>query len=455
MGCIEARDGNVWLGEKKIFIKGISWFGGETETYAPHGLWNCKTPEDYLDIIKEKGFNAVRYPTAMDTVLMNPYVQDQCSGTVNSWMIGARALDAMEYIVEKAADRGILVMLDMHRYDHRQWPDDGIYGGFGPSSGEQRMTRAWTRLATRFKSHWNVFGADLANEPHGAAWASGNVKIDFDGFATRVGNKIHTIAPHWMIVVEGVGTTTVTGAKACGIQTGTNKWWGENLECAAKYPVKLILPNRVIYSPHTYGPGVYEQPYFSGLTTDFSSLGKIWEAHWGKLTRDPTFPPILPGEWGAKSTNVREFSWLTNFSSYLQSKVLTGVPGNFFWSLNPNSGDTGGLLKDDWTTIDQDKLKLLDAIIPIGTDIRTIFPDYVNLPFACANDGDLPVAPVTAPTPVPVSLPFYYDKTKTFCCLQGDCDTCEAPVEFDKAHCGTSSDACTNDCFGEYCPKLT
>ena len=30
-----------------------------------------------------------------------------------------------------------------------------------------------------------------------------------------------------------------------------------------------------------------------------------------------------------------------------------------FWALNPNSGDTGGLLKDDWVSVNQAKYNLL------------------------------------------------------------------------------------------------
>lgn len=34
------------------------------------------------------------------------------------------------------------------------------------------------------------------------------------------------------------------------------------------------------------------------------------------------------------------------------------------WCLNPNSGDTNGLLLDDWTTPDAGKLALLDRVQP-------------------------------------------------------------------------------------------
>ena len=35
----------------------------------------------------------------------------------------------------------------------------------------------------------------------------------------------------------------------------------------------------------------------------------------------------------------------------------------FYWSWNPNSGDTGGILQDDWTQIWQDKVDNLDRLM--------------------------------------------------------------------------------------------
>jgi aryl-phospho-beta-D-glucosidase BglC (GH1 family) len=34
-----------------------------------------------------------------------------------------------------------------------------------------------------------------------------------------------------------------------------------------------------------------------------------------------------------------------------------------FWSLNPESGDTGGILADDWLTVNQDKMAYLTPIL--------------------------------------------------------------------------------------------
>jgi endoglucanase len=45
-------------------------------------------------------------------------------------------------------------------------------------------------------------------------------------------------------------------------------------------PVVLSVPNRVVYSPHTYGPNVYNQPYFSDGTFP-NNMPAIWDAHFG------------------------------------------------------------------------------------------------------------------------------------------------------------------------------
>lgn len=55
------------------------------------------------------------------------------------------------------------------------------------------------------------------------------------------------------------------------------------------------------------------------------------------------------------------------------------------WCLNPNSGDTNGLLLDDWTTPDADKLDLLARVQPHpsivslqGDQICVVAGEYAN-----------------------------------------------------------------------------
>jgi len=58
--------------------------------------------------------------------------------------------------------------------------------------------------------------------------------------------------------------------------------------------------------------------------------------------------------------------WLNAFVDYLKAKDMTD---NFFWCLNPDSGDTGGLLEDDWVTPAPGKFELLARLVPNPTKL--------------------------------------------------------------------------------------
>jgi hypothetical protein len=47
-------------------------------------------------------------------------------------------------------------------------------------------------------------------------------------------------------------------------------------------------------------------------------------------------------------------------------------PPSFSHSLNPNSGDTGGILLDDWSTLHVDKLRILHTLQPAPTHLREV-----------------------------------------------------------------------------------
>lgn len=114
---------------------------------------------------------------------------------------------------------------------------------------------------------------------------------------------------------------------------------------------------RVVYSPHTYGPNVFNQPYFSDPSFP-ANMPRIWDKHFGFIRLFKT-SAIVTGEWGG-STAGKNGVWLNAYMSYLKSNDITD---NFFWCVNPNSGDTGGLLLDDWVSPDTNKLSLLAKLV--------------------------------------------------------------------------------------------
>ena len=85
-------------------------------------------------------------------------------------------------------------------------------------------------------------------------------------------------------------------------------------------------------------------------------MPSIWEKQWAhaKMKRadsgngeDEDSPAVVVGEFGGRfPEGSLERCWAAAFASYLRE---TGLSDCFFWCVNPNSGDTWGLLKDDWS----------------------------------------------------------------------------------------------------------
>jgi hypothetical protein len=120
--------------------------------------------------------------------------------------------------------------------------------------------------------------------------------------------------------------------------------------------VELSAPDKLVYEAHDYGPGVNNQKWFTA--PDFpQNLPSLWNAHWAYL-KFSAVAPVLVGEFGGNSVGRDpEGIWQRTLISYLQSNGFDYT----YWCWNPNSSDTGGILEDDWTTIDQTKLGLLRA----------------------------------------------------------------------------------------------
>lgn len=49
--------------------------------------------------------------------------------------------------------------------------------------------------------------------------------------------------------------------------------------------------------------------------------------------------------------------WQRTLVSFLKANNISYT----YWAWNPNSGDTGGILNNDWTTINQSKMDVLSA----------------------------------------------------------------------------------------------
>ena len=79
--------------------------------------------------------------------------------------------------------------------------------------------------------------------------------------------------------------------------------------------------------------------------------------------------PIMLGEWGGQFTSTAEQTWAKTMAKYLngdwnldgKSDIAAGDKGMSwtFWAWTPESGDVGGILMDDYKTVNQTKVNII------------------------------------------------------------------------------------------------
>ncbi|MFD9739450.1 cellulase family glycosylhydrolase [Umezawaea sp. NPDC059074] len=353
-------------GGTTVRLTGINWFGMETDNKTFHGLWSSRTWRQQLDQMAQLGYNTLRVPFSNDA-LKSDAKATGINDFTNPDLVGLSPLQILDKVIGYAGEKGMRVILDRHR------PTSAGQTALWYTAGVPETTwiNDWKTLAARYAGNTTVIGADLHNEPHaegtnpaatGSCWGCGDTARDWRLAAERAGNAILGVQPNWLIFVEGVscpsgGLSNVwdndpTNDEDCG-------WWGGNLSKAGQFPVRLSVANRLVYSPHEYATSVYNQPWFSAPNYP-ANMPAIWDNYWGYLYKQNT-APIMMGEFGTTLANPVDKVWLENLMAY----TGTGVNGMSFtyWSWNPNSGDTGGIVGDDWTTVNQAKQSILQPYL--------------------------------------------------------------------------------------------
>jgi endoglucanase len=324
-----------------VRLTGLSWFGMETSNYAPHGLWS-RSLASMLDQIAALGYNSIRVPYSSQ--MLDPgSTPNGIDFNQNPDLVGLSGIQILDKLVAGAKARGLRIVLDRHR------PDSSAQSPlwYTAQYSEARWISDWQSLATRYANNPTVVGFDLHNEPHDpATWGDGNPATDWKLAAERAGNAVLAINPRLLIIVEGIQTT--------GSDT---YWWGGNLSAAAAHPVTLTAPHQLVYSAHDYPATVFAQTWFSA--PDYpANLAAVWEAHWGYLVTQ-NIAPVWVGEFGTKNETASDRQWLSAMAAYVAQKKLSFA----FWCLNPDSGDTGGILKDDWQTVNSEKQSVLRPLL--------------------------------------------------------------------------------------------
>ncbi len=370
---------------QSIRISGVNWSGFETPQAIPGGL----DAQDYrviLRTIQANGYNTVRIPFSNEMV-ETPTVPNHIrfsnpSGPINADLRNLTSLEILDNIVAYSGKLGLKIILDNHRSEAgSSAQESGLW--YTPRFPESAWIEDWTALARRYSNTSTVIGMDLRNEPHnadkgGSCWDCGGL-TDWHQAAGRAGDAILAVNPRLLIFVAGVDT-----------YAGDTYWWGGNLEGVRRSPVRLSVPNRLVYSAHEYGPTEYAQPWFNTATSP-ATLAGLWRRHWAYIS-EAGIAPVWIGEFGTSnsdadvqsSTPGSEGQWFTSLVEFFGSHPALGWT---YWGVNGE--DRYGLLDIAYSSQPANQLKAeaLANISSSGVSSRT------------------PAFAAAIPTPMPPTYP--------------------------------------------------
>ena len=121
---------------------------------APNeGDWGLVLQEEYFQLVKEAGFTAVRIPIRWNThaELSAPYA------------IAPEFFERIDWAVEQALARRLVVILDFHNYDEMM---------LAPVKNKDRFLGLWQQIAEHYQDYPNDVVFEFLNEPSGQLVAS-------------------------------------------------------------------------------------------------------------------------------------------------------------------------------------------------------------------------------------------------------------------------------------------
>jgi aryl-phospho-beta-D-glucosidase BglC (GH1 family) len=424
--------------------------GAPLEQYVGNVFWNPsgRTIQQTMTEIKAQGLTTLRIPVAPQTLESNPPNQQGLPTFPNGKMIlkndpsvrQQNAWQGLTSFIQLANTNNIQLVLDIHScsnyvgwrkgrldarppyvdatrqsYDFKRenysCSSTGNPAGFSGTINEYNQTKWLADLRTlaglpAALGVTNIMGIDIFNEPWDYSWSQ------WKSLAESAYSAINGVNPNLLIFVEGISASSGNqdGTPDTKVVTPhgsleTNPNWGENLYEAGSTPLTIPM-DRLVYSPHTYGPSVFQQAHFMdpaqtnciglegeeagdadcNLVITASRLTPGWEEHFGYL-KDSGYAMVV-GEFGGNwdwpnkastadrarwahiTPGVVDGQWQTAFVNYMKSRGIEAC----YWGMNPESGDTYGWYATSydpvsatsnwgtWTGFDSRKTPLLKSL---------------------------------------------------------------------------------------------
>ncbi len=396
----------------EVWLTGANWFGFNCTENCAHGLY-ASDVDDFLENVSNHGINLIRMPISTELLVSwmegeplevssvnagndPPYFVVNPDFVLSDGKTLKNSMEIFDVIMQKMKKYGLKVMVDVHSpashnsgHNYNLWfyqtgAEDADNMATGYFTGEKITWDNWkdsiTWLAEKYHNDDTIIGYDLKNEPHGKRGYNGTVcpsdiakwddSTDLNNWAysaTECANSVLDVNPNALIFIEGVeqypktekgytyDTADIWQASA-EVSPWYGAWWGGNLRGVKDYPITPSSgTSQIVYSPHDYGPSVYAQTWFEKDFTTQTLLDDYWYDTWAYIN-DQDIAPLLIGEWGGHMDGASNEKWMTLLRDYMINNHINHT----FWGLNPNSGDTGGLLGYDFATWDDEKYGLFE-----------------------------------------------------------------------------------------------
>lgn len=377
----------------EVWLTGCNWFGYNVGSQVFDGVWS-QNMHSMLQQIADHGFNFLRVPMSTELLLqwkngdpdpappkVNVYTNPELTvegvkgGTIKY------SFDIWNQAVQWCKEAGIKIMIDIHSAETAS-AGHQIHLWYTDKFSTEDWCTGLEWFADYYKNDDTILAIDLKNEPHGTA-DEPNIMAKWDGTtdpnnwkyaAETCANRVLDVNPNLLIMIEGVEVYPMEGydwtAPRIDYTTMTefyhHTWWGACFRGQRDYPITLKnaqYQKQVVFSPHDYGPLVWPQTWFKKEFTQESLMEDCWYDNWAFIYEEG-IAPLLIGEWGGfidaeHDTDGKNTKWMT----YLRDYMIENHIHHTFWCFNENSGDTGGLVYDDFKAWDEEKYALVEQAL--------------------------------------------------------------------------------------------
>lgn len=358
IGCIGAGAGDV---EASVGLSG----GGSIDTL----VYVEKIVEQLLP---EYGIVGVAGEREKKVPFDGPLVPPGPGRVCNSYL-PRDTLGRLLYTMEVFARNGFYVVLDYHPMGKE---------GYAHNVGE--VARRWAWLARKIKEAKIYDGLlrgrvvyDIMNEPDSMGKGWGDAAKIYLACMDAIEGVLGKDA---LYMVEGTGqvkyglnwgdgfVTDPAIIKRHGITDATVFFEGV---------LGKVYAGRVIISPHMYGPTVSKnrlvhkgKALWDRMDKSFGYLA-VGRGYCSKVRKGVCRRfPVVVGEFGSFFVDQGDLDHLRDFAWYMRNRFGGGGGSWMYWAYNANSGDTGGIVKNNWYDLEEGKLAWLRANMGLAAPSR-------------------------------------------------------------------------------------